>query len=411
METTAKPEGVKRNGQRRVLLRLDGGSIVGQRASFFSDGSAGVILLSVEQAATLGRVSQKEVERLQRLISLTSSSPAPLDRALPNGSAGPQHVHETEAELCLPPNKRQRFTAGAGTTANGGHHHPSSPSHTSKDLNKPDWLSKCSELLRETKKELGQEASWFQHPVDCNMYKEYRKVVSHPMAFADIEHKIAKGLYQGPQDFAEDVRLVWKNCKLFNGVDQPVGKIGLKGEAIFERLWSASGFCADAGRTKRLTAGVAAEKFDPDEYEAPPSKTKSVSKGPKSGSKNKNGLSRTKSHEVTSGHRGGQHTIPAARLSVVAELLQTLEPPNLENAVALINEEAKGVGEDGDLELDFEQIKPESFAKLDKFLRALQSKARKSSSGRSHSYMSGRNGSVRLEQDSDTDSDSDSGYS
>jgi hypothetical protein len=55
---------------RKLLLRLDDGSLIGRAADLgIETGSHTVIRITVEQAAELGRVSDKEVARLQGILA------------------------------------------------------------------------------------------------------------------------------------------------------------------------------------------------------------------------------------------------------------------------------------------------------------------------------------------------------
>lgn len=58
------------------------------------------------------------------------------------------------------------------------------------------------------------------------------------------------------------MRLLWANCLKYNGTVGLVGKAGVKGSDVFEQLWAGSGF-SDEARARRVTAGVAASKYEP----------------------------------------------------------------------------------------------------------------------------------------------------
>eukprot|EP00128_Syssomonas_multiformis_P003766 Colp12_sorted_trinity150504_noHs@33699 len=59
--------------------------------------------------------------------------------------------------------------------------------------------------------------AWFNKPVDVNAYPAYALTISKPMDFGTIRLKLQKGSYSSVQDFAADMRLVFKNCYTFNG--------------------------------------------------------------------------------------------------------------------------------------------------------------------------------------------------
>lgn len=66
----------------------------------------------------------------------------------------------------------------------------------------------------------------------------------------------------------QDMRLVFDNCKKYNPLAaDPVRLASLKLSEVFENCWVSSGLCAEVQRAKRATAGIAAPKFEPEEYD------------------------------------------------------------------------------------------------------------------------------------------------
>jgi hypothetical protein len=64
------------------------------------------------------------------------------------------------------------------------------------------------------------------------------------------------------------MRLLFNNCRQYNPMPtDPVRLACLKLSEVFEQQWMATGLCAEAQRSKRATAGIAAPKFEPEEYE------------------------------------------------------------------------------------------------------------------------------------------------
>lgn len=64
------------------------------------------------------------------------------------------------------------------------------------------------------------------------------------------------------------MRLVFDNCKKYNPLAaDPVRLASLKLSEVFENCWVSSGLCAEVQRAKRATAGIAAPKFEPEEYD------------------------------------------------------------------------------------------------------------------------------------------------
>lgn len=60
------------------------------------------------------------------------------------------------------------------------------------------------------------------------------------------------------------MRLVWKNCAIYNKKGDYVERLGQRGSMAFENRWAVSGY-SEESRAKRATAGKPAQKFEPDE--------------------------------------------------------------------------------------------------------------------------------------------------
>ena len=85
-----------------------------------------------------------------------------------------------------------------------------------------DELSQCLILLEEISKHELSEA--FLEPVDWEALKlpDYPVIIKKPMDLGTIRTNIETGKYDDAYDFAEDLRLVWKNAKLYNTPGSPI---------------------------------------------------------------------------------------------------------------------------------------------------------------------------------------------
>lgn len=107
------------------------------------------------------------------------------------------------------------------------------PKKTSKRLAKE--LTPCRMLLDELEE---QEESWpFLLPVNTKQFPTYRKIIRWPMDLSTIKKKLIDGQYKSREDFCSDVRLIFKNCEIFNEDDSPVGKAGHGMRTYFEARW------------------------------------------------------------------------------------------------------------------------------------------------------------------------------
>lgn len=376
-------------GRHRLLLRLDDGSLIGHGLRLLGDPHAGIVRLSVERALEVGRAGEAELARLERLLSASTM--------LPTSCPGKEQMHAARPAASTEDGSVAKRPRIEQTMSGGSGHRQSGMNGPSKQT---DMFGKFREVLQKVYKSLGKFKSVFYDPVDASLVPDYYHVITNPMWLSTIEQKVDARDYGSAQEFCNDLRLVWSNCRHYNKPDDWIYKTGASAESAFEQAWAASGLCSDSGRLKRATAGVAAVKFDPDSLPpAKPAKTTSKSKVSK---QHKNGLSRTKSHEVTSGR--AKTTLSEARIAEIADELQKLSEEELGGALKLIPEELL-IGENGDFELEFERLDMDTLRKLDQFLRTLPGRNYKpSSSGVSHSGLSAQNHSVKLDLSSDSDS-------
>ncbi|GLC33547.1 hypothetical protein PLESTB_000087000 [Pleodorina starrii] len=358
---------------RRIKFRLDDGSLIADSNLIGVDGN-GVVRVAVDKAVVdRNLASEKDLERLQRLLS------SPELPQLPQQNGGYDG----------PPTKKARLDA-----------RPS----LSTGVN--DWVAKCRELIQQVIKGLKSDARWFMDRVNEKDVPDYYTVIKHPMWINLIIEKLDRGEYSTAQDFCEDVRLIWANCLLYNPQGTPVRIVGEKAEKRWRNEWANSGLASE--RTKRVTAGVAAPKYDPD-FEPPPPKatterpTRSGNAAPKrqaqpaapaAPSRAPNG-GRAYSHEVTSGGKGREKALSIERRNQIATELQNalgeLSEEQLNELMGLLPSEAMQPDESGEMELDFEALDDANLRKLEAWLRNVRGQGPVSPSHISH------NPSVRLE--------------
>nr|CCA22970.1 conserved hypothetical protein [Albugo laibachii Nc14] len=83
----------------------------------------------------------------------------------------------------------------------------------------------------------------FQQPVDD--VPNYRQIIAYPMDFSTISRKIRKKMYEMEdgrfdlEKFANDVRLIWSNCRSFNDEDSGIVRAAEVLERDFERLYAS----------------------------------------------------------------------------------------------------------------------------------------------------------------------------
>lgn len=81
----------------------------------------------------------------------------------------------------------------------------------------------------------------FQQPVDTKEYDDYLDVVSEPMCLQWVLDKLDRGEYKTwtLSKFAGDVRLIWKNCKIYNLHKSQIWHCAHTLSLQFERLYQS----------------------------------------------------------------------------------------------------------------------------------------------------------------------------
>ena len=173
-------------------------------------------------------------------------------------------------------------------------------------------LKKCAELLKELSKH--PQSSWFQEPVDYLRLNlpDYPIIIPRPMDFSTIRKRIESGIYDSVDNFADDVRLVFRNAITFNTLkDNPVHIAAREMSSRFEDrfrvlttqlsgdiAFSTGAVLAMEGKPRLSTGGLGAKKNKPksslggfDGFNSkPPKLSSSVSAGPRMSSANLAGL-------------------------------------------------------------------------------------------------------------------------
>lgn len=102
---------------------------------------------------------------------------------------------------------------------------------------------------------MGNKWSWpFNAPVDVNVYKDYLEKVSKPMDFGTIKRNLDTGQYRHPEQFVEDVRLVFNNARMYNKPGSDVHVMANTLQEKFEDRYAASIVPRIVEETKRKDA-------------------------------------------------------------------------------------------------------------------------------------------------------------
>ena len=82
----------------------------------------------------------------------------------------------------------------------------------------------------------------FQEPVDTDTFTDYLDVVAEPMCLQDVKTKLLNGEYGrwgAHSKFAQDMRKIWRNCKLYNLYKSQIWHCAHALSIMFERLYQA----------------------------------------------------------------------------------------------------------------------------------------------------------------------------
>lgn len=102
-------------------------------------------------------------------------------------------------------------------------------------------MAECGRILAALLKHAN---SWpYAEPVDPVKLgiMDYFTVIKHPMDLGTIKESLESGEYSTPEDFAEDVRLVWRNAMTYNPADHQIHKWAQQLSGIFEKKFSKIG--------------------------------------------------------------------------------------------------------------------------------------------------------------------------
>eukprot|EP00316_Scyphosphaera_apsteinii_P000730 CAMPEP_0119326096 /NCGR_PEP_ID=MMETSP1333-20130426/67457_1 /TAXON_ID=418940 /ORGANISM="Scyphosphaera apsteinii, Strain RCC1455" /LENGTH=559 /DNA_ID=CAMNT_0007334293 /DNA_START=81 /DNA_END=1760 /DNA_ORIENTATION=- len=99
----------------------------------------------------------------------------------------------------------------------------------------PNAMKPCYKLLKTL---ISQPHAWpFEKPVDPTRYPDYYQIVPDPIDLGTIKKRLESGELNDQEDFAEDVRRVWKNCYMYNQDGTDVHRMAKDLEQWFERKY------------------------------------------------------------------------------------------------------------------------------------------------------------------------------
>lgn len=84
----------------------------------------------------------------------------------------------------------------------------------------------------------------FHEPVDIVKLAipDYFNIIKQPMDFGTIKQRLNSSHYHRPQEYLDDMALVFDNCIRFNGEESSVGKMCRVVRDEYKRLYEQLGF-------------------------------------------------------------------------------------------------------------------------------------------------------------------------
>lgn len=108
--------------------------------------------------------------------------------------------------------------------------------HIKDILVQEKWQTSAGIIVETLKK--NKSSKVFHEPVNWQKLNipDYPQIVKEPMDFGTIKKKLSLNVYKHVDEFVKDVNLIFHNCKLYNGVDSVVGRMGVEVGKEWESL-------------------------------------------------------------------------------------------------------------------------------------------------------------------------------
>lgn len=134
-----------------------------------------------------------------------------------------------------------------------------------------------------------------REPVSPEEAEDYLDIISEPMDFQTMQGKFTQGSYHHPQDFLEDMKLVFSNSEEYNQQGSTVLSCTIKTEQAFVELLQKQlpGLSYLRRRVRKRVCRVQpSSEEDDEEEEEPPPKKKQMQNGKQSRKGSRNNRSR-----------------------------------------------------------------------------------------------------------------------
>lgn len=228
--------------------------------------------------------------------------------------------------------------------------------------------SQCSKVVAELLRNQNVNL-WFGKPVDARFAPNYYTVIQRPMDLGTIKRNLEIRQYADVRQFAEDVRLVFANCRQFNpDPSMSVRKFGDGASDKFERRWVQLQLEV-AWDTEMRRHALELERIEA-ESKSLPEKLKEVTE-------ELDDLTRKAEARAHALPMGGGRDMSFEEKRKLSHALGTLQGEYLARVLDIIAEgpSAPQMDNEEEYELDIDNLDPETLWSLQTFVESVQTEA------------------------------------
>ncbi|KAL2331643.1 hypothetical protein Fmac_019224 [Flemingia macrophylla] len=240
-------------------------------------------------------------------------------------------------------------------------------------------LKSCSSLLEKLMK---HKHGWvFNTPVDAEGLglHDYFSIITHPMDLGTVKSRLNKNWYKSPKEFAEDVRLTFRNAMTYNPKGQDVHVMAEMLSNVFEERWAIIESNYNSKMRYGQDYGVAIPTPSPLSREAPSfrpppidmrrilNRSESMTQPPKIMSITPS--SRTPAPKKPKAKDPHKRDMTYEEKQKLSSNLQSLPSEKLDAIVQIIKRRNSALSQhDDEIEVDIDSVDTETLWELDRFV-------------------------------------------
>ncbi|GMY08814.1 transcription factor GTE4 isoform X1 [Fagus crenata] len=243
------------------------------------------------------------------------------------------------------------------------------------------FYKSCSSLLEKLMK---HKHGWvFNSPVDAEGLglHDYFIIIKHPMDLGSVKSRLNKNWYKSPKEFAEDVRLTFRNAMTYNPKGQDVHVMAEQLLKVFEDRWAI--IESDYNREMRYAMDYGVGLPTPTSRKAPPlppppldmrrildrSESMTNSFDPKSKPMSTTPSARTPAPKKPKAKDPHKRDMTYDEKQKLSTNLQNLPSEKLDAIVQIIKKRNSSLCQDDDeIEVDIDSVDAETLWELDRFV-------------------------------------------